>query len=71
MPAGDWVSIDELAQRSPIPVMLDESIATTNDVTRICAYEGRVFAHLKLVKLGGIAPTVSAARKLSEAGVLS
>ncbi|SFH77953.1 mandelate racemase/muconate lactonizing enzyme family protein [Bradyrhizobium sp. cf659] len=69
VPAGDWAGIDELARRSSIAVMLDESIASIGDVTRICAYEGRVFAHLKLVKLGGIAPTVAAARKLSAAGV--
>ena len=69
VPPGNWASVDELARRSPIPVMLDESIATTNDVAQICSYGGRVFAHLKLVKLGGIAPTVAAARKLSEAGV--
>ncbi|QPF95035.1 mandelate racemase/muconate lactonizing enzyme family protein [Bradyrhizobium commune] len=69
VPAGDWVAVDELARRSPIAVMLDESIASASDVARICAYEGRVFAHLKLVKLGGIAPTVAAARKLSQAGV--
>jgi L-alanine-DL-glutamate epimerase-like enolase superfamily enzyme len=69
VPPGDWASVDELARRSPIPVMLDESIATTSDVARVCSYGGRVFAHLKLVKLGGIAPTVAAARKLAEAGV--
>ena len=69
VPPGDWATIDELARRSPIPVMLDESITTADDVERICAYGGRVFAHLKLVKLGGIAPTVAAARRLSESDV--
>jgi L-alanine-DL-glutamate epimerase-like enolase superfamily enzyme len=69
VPPGDWAAVDHLADRSPIPVMLDESVATPDDVTRICAYGGRVLAHLKLVKLGGIAPTVAAARKLSDAGV--
>ncbi|EJN16155.1 enolase superfamily enzyme related to L-alanine-DL-glutamate epimerase [Bradyrhizobium sp. YR681] len=69
VPPGDWASIDELARKSPVPVMLDESIATADDIARVCAYRGRVFAHLKLVKLGGIAPTIAAARNLSEAGV--
>jgi L-alanine-DL-glutamate epimerase-like enolase superfamily enzyme len=69
VPPGDWATIDELARRSPIPVMLDESIATVSDVARVCAYGGRIYAHLKLVKLGGIAPTVAAARKLSDVGV--
>jgi L-alanine-DL-glutamate epimerase-like enolase superfamily enzyme len=66
---GDWAAIDRLAAQSPMPVMLDESVATPDDVTRICGYGGRVFAHLKLVKLGGIAPTLAAARQLAAAGV--
>jgi L-alanine-DL-glutamate epimerase-like enolase superfamily enzyme len=69
VPPGDWRAVDRLADRSPLPVMLDESLATQDDVTRICSYGGRVLAHLKLVKLGGIAPTVAAARLLSNAGV--
>ena len=69
VPPGDWAAVDHLAERSPVPVMLDESVATADDITRICSYGGRVLAHLKLVKLGGIAPTVAAARRLSAAGV--
>jgi L-Ala-D/L-Glu epimerase len=66
---GDWETIGQLARRSPIAVMLDESIASADDVERVCAYGGQVLAHLKLVKLGGIASTVAAARKLSDADV--
>lgn len=69
VPPGDWEAIDRLADRSPLPVMLDESVATQHDIARICTYGGRVLAHLKLVKLGGIAPTVAAARLLSTAGI--
>ncbi|WP_315833610.1 mandelate racemase/muconate lactonizing enzyme family protein [Bradyrhizobium prioriisuperbiae] len=69
IPPGDWDAIDRLADRSPIPVMLDESVAAEDDIARICGYGGRIFAHLKLVKLGGIAPTVVAARRLSASGV--
>jgi L-Ala-D/L-Glu epimerase len=49
--------------------MLDESVASADDVARICRFGGKVFAHLKLVKLGGIAPTIAAARDLAAAGV--
>src|SRR5216683_1087116 len=63
------VAAADLADRSPLPVMLDESVATPNDIARICSYGGRVLAHLKLVKLGGIAPTMAAARRLSAAGI--
>jgi L-alanine-DL-glutamate epimerase-like enolase superfamily enzyme len=69
IPPGDWAAVDWLANRSPLPVMLDESVATPDDIVRICSYGGRVLAHLKLVKLGGIAPTVAAARRLSGAGI--
>lgn len=69
VPPGDWAAIDELALRSPVPVMLDESVAGPEDIARVCGYGGRILAHLKLVKLGGIAPTVAAARRLSQAGV--
>lgn len=67
--AGDWKVIDRLAAESPIPVMLDEGVTGPDDITRICGYGGKVCAHLKLVKLGGIAPTVQAARQLSRSNV--
>ena len=63
---GDWSVIDRLAAQSPVPMMLDESVASADDISRICGYGGRVYAHLKLVKLGGIAPTMRAARELSD-----
>jgi L-alanine-DL-glutamate epimerase-like enolase superfamily enzyme len=49
--------------------MLDESVTGPDDIARICGYGGKVYAHLKLVKLGGIAPTMQAARQLSESNV--
>jgi L-alanine-DL-glutamate epimerase-like enolase superfamily enzyme len=67
--AGDWTVFERLAQASPVSIMLDESVASTADVARICELGGKVSAHLKLVKLGGIAPTVASARWLADAGV--
>ncbi len=67
--AGDWSVIDRLAAQSPVPMMLDESVTGPDDIARICGYGGKVYAHLKLVKLGGIAPTMQAARQLAEANV--
>lgn len=66
---GDWAAIARLSTASPVKVMLDESIASMADVERACALGGLVFAHLKLVKLGGITPVMAAARRLSDAGV--
>lgn len=66
---GDWDVIDRLAAQSPVPIMLDESVAGPDDIGRICGYGGKVYAHLKLVKLGGIAPTVQASRQLAQSSV--
>lgn len=67
--AGDWKAMEALAQNSPTPLMLDESLACPADVERLCASDKKLWAHLKLVKLGGIDPTVAAARQLRAAGV--
>jgi L-alanine-DL-glutamate epimerase-like enolase superfamily enzyme len=67
--AGDWKAVDRLAEQSPVPVMLDEGVAGPDDVTRICGYGGKIYAHLKLVKLGGISPTMQAARQLARSNV--
>jgi L-alanine-DL-glutamate epimerase-like enolase superfamily enzyme len=58
-----------LAAGSPMPLMLDEGLRNADDVAELCALEGRLWAHLKLVKLGGLAPTLATARQLAAAGV--
>lgn len=58
-----------LASKSPIPLMLDESVSNEADIDKVIALQGRVWAHLKLVKFGGIAPVVRASRRLRDAGV--
>ena len=67
--AGDWSAIERLAEQSPLPLMIDEGLAGSEDLDRLCALRGKVWAHLKLVKIGGIAPCVAAARRLTQAGV--
>jgi L-alanine-DL-glutamate epimerase-like enolase superfamily enzyme len=69
IPAGDWDLIKRLVAASPVPIMLDESLASALDLERVCGFGGRVLAHLKLVKLGGIAPVMTAIRKLRAARV--
>lgn len=79
IPAGDWDAIARLGEGSPIPVMLDESVAGDDAITRVIALSGQgghggngghpIWAHLKLVKMGGIGPTAAAARRLTAAGV--
>lgn len=58
-----------LAEASPVPIMLDESVAGEADVARLARGGHRLMAHLKLVKLGGLGPTLRAARALTEGGV--
>jgi L-alanine-DL-glutamate epimerase-like enolase superfamily enzyme len=67
--AGNWPAMERLADSSPVPLMVDESLAGASDVDRLCALRGKIWAHLKLVKIGGIAPCLSAAKRLSDAGV--
>lgn len=69
IPPGDWDAVARLAEASPIPIMLDEGLGSPEDVATLGGFGGRVYGHLKLVKLGGIAPTLAAARHLTEAGV--
>lgn len=67
--AGDWDMLHRLAGSSAIPLMLDESVAGSADIDCIVAGRGKLWAHLKLVKLGGIAPSLAAARRLAAAGI--
>ncbi|WP_413733424.1 mandelate racemase/muconate lactonizing enzyme family protein [Sodalis sp. RH21] len=58
-----------LADASPIPLMLDESMSSDADLARIIGLGGKVWAHLKLVKMGGLGPILRAARRLNAAGI--
>ena len=52
-----------------IPIMLDESLNSEAAITRLIAAKGALWGHLKLVKLGGLAPTLAAAVRLRLADV--
>jgi L-alanine-DL-glutamate epimerase-like enolase superfamily enzyme len=68
--AGDWTTLSELAQASPLTLMLDESLQSPADIDALIELSGLpVAAHLKLVKLGGVTATIDAARKLTAAGI--
>jgi L-alanine-DL-glutamate epimerase-like enolase superfamily enzyme len=67
--AGNWDAMERLAADSQQPLMIDEGLAGSEDLDRLCALRGKLWAHLKLVKIGGIAPCLSAARRLAQAGV--
>lgn len=71
--AGDWDAMTVLASTAPMPVMLDESLASMADVETLVARASTAGSmlqgHLKLIKLGGLTPALSAARSLAAAGV--
>ncbi|WLI77370.1 mandelate racemase/muconate lactonizing enzyme family protein [Kosakonia sp. H02] len=52
-----------------LPIMLDESLHSSATIERLIAAKGALWGHLKLVKLGGITPTLAAARRLQAASI--
>ena len=67
---GTGQPIDRLADvEVRVPMMLDESVAASRRRRADLRLRRRGLAHLKLVKLGGIAPTVAAASQLAAVGV--
>lgn len=69
VPPVSFDVLARLAETSPVPIMLDESVRGEDDVGRLAAGGHRLMAHLKLVKLGGLTPALRAARDLAAAGV--
>ena len=66
---GDWRALHARAKVAPMPIMLDESLTASDDIARIVDAGGTLWAHLKVSKLGGISPTMTAARRLAAAGI--
>lgn len=69
VPAGNWDALAALAEISPIPIMLDESLAAPADCRTLAGLGAPLMAHLKLVKLGGLLPLFRAANMLKSAGI--
>ncbi|SEQ28168.1 L-alanine-DL-glutamate epimerase [Faunimonas pinastri] len=69
VPPGPFEPIAELAEATPVPVMLDESVKGDDDVAWLARGGHRLMAHLKLVKLGGLRPALRAGQALAAAGV--
>lgn len=67
--AGDWPAVTRLAQLSPVAIMLDEGLGSFADIERVIDAGGKLWAHLKIIKLGGVTPTIHGARRLSAAGI--
>jgi L-alanine-DL-glutamate epimerase-like enolase superfamily enzyme len=66
---GDWEALERVARESGIDVMIDEGLQTDDDVARVCANRGRISAHLKIAKAGGVAAMVAIGRTFDRHGV--
>ena len=66
---GDWDAFRRAVDATPIPLMLDEGLASDEDVDVLCRIGSRALAHLKIVKLGGPTQVVDAMRRFRNAGV--
>lgn len=66
---GDWEALERVAKKCGLEVMIDEGLQTMDDVNRVCANEGRISAHLKIAKAGGVAALVAIGRRFDEQGV--
>lgn len=69
LPPTDEDGLAQLAAHGPIRVMLDESIAGLDHALCIAGDPRNFMVHVKLVKIGGIAPALAAVRALRAAGV--
>ncbi|MBF7688577.1 mandelate racemase/muconate lactonizing enzyme family protein [Acinetobacter rathckeae] len=52
-----------------MPIMLDESLINDVAIDRLIMANGALWGHLKLVKFGGITPTLAVARRLQRGGI--
>jgi L-alanine-DL-glutamate epimerase-like enolase superfamily enzyme len=67
--AGDLDVMAEVAARSSVPVVADESFRSTDDLERIVDARAARAVNLKLGKLGGPVATLALARRARAAGL--
>jgi L-alanine-DL-glutamate epimerase-like enolase superfamily enzyme len=67
--AEDWDAACEVARVATVPVMLDESIYTLDDVERAAQLGCASIVKLKLMKLGGLTRLEAALRRTCELGL--
>jgi L-alanine-DL-glutamate epimerase-like enolase superfamily enzyme len=62
---ADWEANAQAAARANVPIMLDESIYSLDDVRRAAAIEGVKFVKVKINKLGGVQRLGDALREIN------
>jgi L-alanine-DL-glutamate epimerase-like enolase superfamily enzyme len=66
---GDWPALERVARDGGLLVMIDEGLREEEDVARVCANAGRIAAHLKICKAGGVRPLLEIGRRFDRRGV--
>jgi L-alanine-DL-glutamate epimerase-like enolase superfamily enzyme len=67
--AGDLAAMAEVAARSSVPVVADESFRTGDDIERLAAARAAHGVNLQLVKLGGPLAALDLGRRARAAGL--
>ncbi|MGI9379808.1 MAG: mandelate racemase/muconate lactonizing enzyme family protein [Methyloligellaceae bacterium] len=67
--SDDWSANADVAQRSAIPIMLDEPICSLEDIERAGTIDGVEFCKLKLKRFGGLSQLTHALQRVRELGM--
>jgi L-alanine-DL-glutamate epimerase-like enolase superfamily enzyme len=67
--AGDWDAARAVADVSPVPMMLDESIYGMEDIERAANLRAARYIKLKLMKMGGLEALAAGLRRIRELGM--
>jgi len=67
--AGDWDSARAVADVSPVPMMLDESIYGTDDIERAARLKAARYIKLKLMKMATLEALALGLRRIRELGM--
>ncbi|HUW88602.1 MAG TPA: enolase C-terminal domain-like protein [Candidatus Paceibacterota bacterium] len=68
-PAKDKTALAQIRRNTDVPIMADESCFTMQDLHELIELDAVDFVNLKLLKSGGISPTLEMAEIAKEAGV--
>jgi L-alanine-DL-glutamate epimerase-like enolase superfamily enzyme len=67
--AGDWEAARAVAEVSPVPMMLDESIYGMADIERAASLGAARYIKLKLMKMGSLDALARGIRRIRELGM--
>ena len=68
--ADDWAANAAVAERSPVPVMMDESIYGLADIDRAAAMTGCGFVKLKIAKMSGATLLLEGLQRIRARGLV-